>query len=168
MTGLSVFSKTSSCVENAVNTLSNLVYRVLTCLDPWPLMTVTLLSFVLAVTTGRVPCFFSRSLKGRSRTTTCTDDPPPLVEERDKESEDNSRGMVSSVMCFLQRATFQTQIVNHNGADSRVFDVDVDGMGLTGLDWTGQPLCTAMDSIQRQNKPYTQIVFACLHEFCLY
>ena len=37
-------------------------------------MTVTVLSEVLALTTGRVPCFFSLSFKGRTRMTTCTDD----------------------------------------------------------------------------------------------
>ena len=62
-------------------------------------MTVTVLSEVLALMTGRVPCFFSRSFSGRSRTTTWTeavaagergclddlreDDVLPLVEDED-------------------------------------------------------------------------------------
>ena len=72
MIGCRVASKTSSCVEKLVKTLSNRKLDF-TCLDPLPLMTVTVLSEVLALMTGRVPCFFSRSFSGRTRTTTWTD-----------------------------------------------------------------------------------------------
>ena len=58
MTGLSVSSNTSSCVEKDVKTLSK-ENCCRTCRAPLPLMTVTVLSPVEAVTTGSVPCFFS-------------------------------------------------------------------------------------------------------------
>ena len=73
MIGWSVASKTSSCVENDVKTLSNLKLDLI-CLGPLPLITVTVLSEVLALMTGKVPCFCSRSFKGRTRTTTWTDE----------------------------------------------------------------------------------------------
>jgi len=41
---------------------------------PAPLITVTSFVAVLTVTTGVVPAFFSASLSGRIRTTTCTDE----------------------------------------------------------------------------------------------
>lgn len=58
MTGLSVSSNTSSWVEKDVKTLSK-ENCCRTCRAPLPLMTVTVLSPVEAVTTGSVPCFFS-------------------------------------------------------------------------------------------------------------
>jgi hypothetical protein len=61
---------TSFCVENDVNTLSNLnVERKVRV--PAPFMIVTSFFSVDAVTTGRVLPFCSLSLMGRSRTTTC-------------------------------------------------------------------------------------------------
>ena len=71
--GCRVALNTSSCVENAVKTLSKVkVDRA--CLEPWPLMTVTVFSWVDPLMTGRVECFFSSSFIGRSLTTTCIDD----------------------------------------------------------------------------------------------
>lgn len=65
--------KTSSWVENPVKTLSNL-YVFLAWRDPWPLMTVTDLSNVLALMIGRVECAISFSFIGRRRTKTWTED----------------------------------------------------------------------------------------------
>ena len=74
-------------------------------------MTVTVLSEVLALMTGRVPCRFSRSFSGRSRTTTWTDDvaagesggrtPPPRREDDDEADEKCvwSEGVTIVVVC---------------------------------------------------------------------
>ena len=66
---LLLFSSSSSLV---------VVFSVDYCLVPEPLITMTDLSCVEAVTTGIVPCIFSVSFIGQSQTTTFIEEAVPL------------------------------------------------------------------------------------------